>query len=138
MDYSFRGNLQQLFVDSLADVALILLDVDGKVLTWNAGAHNMLGYTEAEVVGRHFSFVYTQNDIDAGKPMRSLAGALMQGRHEDIGPRRRKDGTELKAEDLLISLYDPLKKLVAFGNLAREVGRSPQPNPGPVPIPVAI
>jgi len=129
MDYAYRGNLQQLFVDSLADVSLILLDVEGKVLTWNAGARAMLGYTEAEVVGRHFSFAYTQNDLAAGTPMRSLAGALAQGRHEDTGPRRCKDGTEIKVEDLLIPLYDPLKKLVGFGNLAREVGRSAQPTP---------
>jgi PAS domain S-box-containing protein len=123
MDYTNRGDLQQLFVDSLADYALILLDVDGKVLTWNAGAHAMLGYAEIEAVGRHFSYLYSQNDIDAGKPLMSLAGALAQGRHEEISQWRRKDGTELKAQNVLTPLYDPLKKLVAFGNLAREIDR---------------
>lgn len=124
MDYADRGNLQRLFMDSLADVALVLLDVDGKVLTWNAGAHDMLGYTEAEVVGRHFSFFYTKNDISAGKPLMSLAGALAQGRHEDASRRLRKDGTEFEAESVVIPLYDPSKKLVAFGNLTREIGRA--------------
>lgn len=119
-----QASLQQLFMDSLADVALVLLDVDGKVLTWNTGAHDMLGYTEAEVVGRHFSFFYTKNDVSAGKPLMSLAGALAQGRHEDAGLRLRKDGTEFRTESVVIPLYDPLKKLLAFGNLTREVDRT--------------
>ena len=124
MDYSDRGNLQQLFVDSLRDCALVILDVDGKVLTWNAGANAMLGYDESEVIGRHFSCLYTQNDVDAGKPLMSLAGALAQGRHDDTSQRLHKDGTRRETQGVLIPLYDPQNKLVAFGNLTREVGSS--------------
>ncbi len=124
MDYSDRGALQQLFVDSLRDCALVLLDVDGKVLSWNAGAHAMLGYVESEVVGRHFSCLYTQNDVDAGKPLMSLAGALAHGRHEDTSQRLHKDGTKRETQGVLIPLYDPQRKLVAFGSLTREVGPS--------------
>jgi PAS domain S-box-containing protein len=124
MDYSDRGNLQQLFVDSLPDCALVLLDIDGKVLTWNAGAHAMHGYPAAEMIGRHFSCLYTQKDIDAAKPLRSLAGALAMGRLEETRQRLHKDGTEIEVQDVLIPLYDPQKKLVAFGNLTREIGRS--------------
>jgi PAS domain S-box-containing protein len=135
MDYADRGHLQQLFTDTVVDVALIILDVDGKVLTWNAGAHAMLGYTEAEVVGQHFSFVYTQSDVSAGMPLMALNDALAKGRHEDAGVRLRKDGTEVKTESVLIPLYDSLKKLVAFGNLTREIDRSarlvaPKATPG--------
>lgn len=124
MDYSDRGNLQQLFVDTLRDCALVLLDVDGKVLSWNAGAHAMLGYAESEVIGRHFSCLYTQSDIDAGKPLMSLAGALAQGRHEDTSQRLHKDGTKLETHGILIPLYDPQNKLVAFGNFTREARAS--------------
>jgi PAS domain S-box-containing protein len=124
MDYANRGNLQQLFVDSLVDCSLVLLDVDGKVLSWNAGARAMFGYTEGEVAGRHFSGFYTRNDIDAGKPAESLAGALAHGRHEETGLRVRKDGTDFRAVEVLIPLYDPLKRLVAFGNMTRAVVRS--------------
>jgi PAS domain S-box-containing protein len=131
MDYSDRGNLQQLFVDSLRDYALVVLDVDGKVLTWNAGASALLGYAESEVIGRHFSCLYTQNDIDAGKPLMSLAGALAQGRHDDTGQRLHKDGTRLETQSVLIPLYDPQKKLVAFGNLTREIGPATGAVPGP-------
>jgi PAS domain S-box-containing protein len=132
MDYSDRGNLQQLFVDSLSDYALVVLDVDGKVLTWNAGASAMLGYAESEVIGRHFSCLYTQTDIDAGKPLMSLAGALAQGRHDDTGQRLHKDGTRLETQSVLIPLYDPEKKLVAFGNLTREIGATTPAAAAPV------
>jgi PAS domain S-box-containing protein len=124
MDDSNRGDLQRLFMDSLPDCSLVLLAVDGEVLTWNAGARALFGYAEGEVVGRNFSCLYGQDDIEAGKPSRSLASALSQGRHEETGQRRRKDGTEVKTEDVLIPLYDPLKKLVAFGNLARPADRA--------------
>lgn len=124
MDYSNHGDLQQLFMDSLADCSLVLLDVDGKVLTWNAGAREMLGYTREEAVGRHFSGFYTRSDIDAGKPSMALAAALAQGRHEETGLRLRNDGTEVRALDVLIPLYDPPDKLVAYGNLTLTVGRS--------------
>ena len=96
MDYSDRGTLRQLFVDTLRDCALVILDVDGKVLTWNTGAQAMLGYPESEVIGRHFSCLYTQNDIDTAKPLTSLAGALAQGRHEETSQRQRKDGTKVE------------------------------------------
>jgi PAS domain S-box-containing protein len=134
MDYADRGHLSQLFVDNIVDVALILLDIDGKVLTWNAGAQAMLGYTEAEVVGRHFSFVYTQNDVGAGIPLMTLGGAIAQGRYEDASVRLRKDGTAIKTESVLIPLYDPIKKLVAFGNLTREVDRSARLNSMSAPL----
>jgi PAS domain S-box-containing protein len=124
MDYSDRGALKQLFVDSFPDYALVVLDLDGKVVTWNAGAQAMHGYPESEIVGRHFSCLYIQADIDAGKPMTSLGDAMADGRHEETRRRLHKDGTEFEVQDILISLYDPQKKLVAFGNLTREVGRS--------------
>lgn len=137
MDYSDRGALQQLFVDSFPDCALILLDVDGKVLTWNVGAQVMHGYSETEIVGRHFSCLFTQADIDAAKPLMSLAGAMAQGRHAETRKRLHKDGAELEVQDILIPLYDPQKKLVAFGNLTREVGRSVRAVAVPVPAAAA-
>ena len=130
MDYSDSGALRQLFVDSLPDCALVLLDAGGKVLTWNAGARAMHGYPESEMIGRHFSCLYVQKDIDAAKPMTSLASALAQGRHEETRQRQRRDGTQVEVRDLLIPLYDPQNRLVAFGNLTREVDHAARANPG--------
>lgn len=137
MDFSDRGILQQLFVDSISDCALIVLDVDGNIVTWNAGAQAMHGYPESEIVGRHFSCLYLQADIDADKPMTSLADAIADGRHEKTRRRLHKDGTEFEVQDILISLYDPQKKLVAFGNLTREVGRPTHVVPVSASLPVA-
>lgn len=138
MDYSDSGALRQLFVDTLPDCALVLLDADGKVLTWNAGARAMHGYPDSEMIGRHFSCLYTQKDIDAAKPMTSLASALAQGRHEETRQRLRRDGTEVEVRDLLIPLYDLQDRLVAFGNLTRKVDHASRPNPGPAPAMAAI
>jgi PAS domain S-box-containing protein len=126
MDYSDRRSLQQLFVDNLRDCALVVLDVEGKVLTWNAGATAMLGYTESEMIGRHFSCLYMQRDVDAGKPVAALADALAQGCHDDTGQRRHKDGRRVATQGMLIPLYDSDRKLVAFGNLTREMGIAPR------------
>ena len=123
MDDPDRGALQQLLVDSLPDCSLILLDLDGKILTWNAGADAIHGYPEAERVGQHFACLYTQSDIAAAKPLKALAGALAQGRHEESRQCVHRNGTECEVQDIVIPLYDPQKKLVAFGNLTRETGR---------------
>lgn len=135
MDHSDRGVLQQLFVDSFPDYALVVLDLDGKILTWNAGAQAMYGYPDSEVVGRHFSCLYIQADIDADKPMMLLSDAMADGRHEETRQRLHKDGTEREVQDILIPLHDPQKKLVAFGNLTREVGRSARVVPASAAVP---
>ncbi len=124
MDYSGRTYLQSLFVDSLADCALVLLDLDGKVLTWNAGAQALHGYSEAEMIGRQFSCLFAQGDVDADKPGISLAAARAQGRHEETRQRLHKDGSLRKVQDVLIPLYDANRKLVAFGNLMRALDAS--------------
>ena len=126
MDYSDRRSLQQLFVDNLRDCALVVLDVEGKMLTWNAGAMTMLGYSESEMVGRHFSCLYMQKDVDAGRPAMALADAVAQGRHDDTGQRRHKDGRRVSTQSMLIPLHDPDGKLVAFGDLTREMGTMPR------------
>lgn len=119
MKYADHAALLQLFVDGLIDYAVGLLDVDGKVLTWNAGGRAMLGYTAAEVVGRSFSLLYRQEDAD--KAAAALADATAHGRHEATVEFARKDGTGLKVQSLLVPLRDPEKALVGFGLLARNV-----------------
>lgn len=119
MDYSNRTYLQSLFVDTLPDCALVLLDLDGKILTWNAGAEALHGYPEAEIIGRHFSCLFAPGDIDATKPGTSLAAAQALGRHDEICQRLHRDGSQRKVQDILIPLYDSNRTLVAFGNLTR-------------------
>lgn len=122
MDYSDLGPLKQLFVDSLADCALVLLDSEGKVLTWNAGAEELLGYTEEEAVGRSFSGAFAPGTTDATCPPASLAVARNKGRHEEISWRRHSDGSERELWEIVIPLYDPQLQFVAFGVMMRSLG----------------
>lgn len=120
MDEIDRGRLWELFVDGLPDFAMILLDADGKILSWNAGAEKMLGYAATGIIGRNFSCLYTAEDSAAGKPAVSLKDAVAQGQHRENGRRVRQDGTQLDAQGVLIPLYDAQKHLLGFGSLMRD------------------
>src|SRR5260370_9527469 len=83
----------QLLVSSIRDYAIFLVDPDGKIVTWNAGAERIKGYTPGEIIGRHFSMVYTEEDLAMHKPERELAMAPERGSVEDEGSRLRKNRT---------------------------------------------
>jgi len=83
----------RLLVQSVTDYAIYMLDPEGHVVSWNAGAQRIKGYRPEEIIGRHFSDFYTAADRDAGEPQRALATALAQGRFEKEGERVRKDGS---------------------------------------------
>ena len=77
----------------VADYALIMLDPDGNVTSWNAGAERIKGYTEQEIIGRHFSQFYTADDRAGGLPDRALSIAAATGKFEAEAQRVRKDGS---------------------------------------------
>ena len=93
-DMNFR-----LLVDGTEDYAMFLLDADGYVVNWNAGAEKIKGYTTEEIIGKHFSVFYSDEDIQSGKPELELKTARETGRCEDEGWRLRKDGTLFWAND---------------------------------------
>ncbi len=121
MDCTDHGHLKQLLVDSLSDCALVLLDLDGKVLTWNAGAEALLGYGEAETIGRSFSGLFTPGALDTAGPPASLTIARKEGRHEEICRRLHRNGTELEVWEVVIPLYDPELQFLAFGTMMRSL-----------------
>lgn len=108
-------------VQSIADYEIIILDVQGRVVTWNEGARRLKGYTESEIVGRHFSCFYPQEDVAAGKPELELQVALSTGRFEDAGYRLRKDGSRFWASMILQPLRDKNGALVGFAKMARDL-----------------
>ena len=116
-----RSGLFELFVGSLPDYAMCLLDIDGNILSWNAGAGRILGYAAEEIVGRNISSLYTAEDAAAAKPAMSREQAVAHGRHEEAGRRVRQDGTELEAQTVLIALYAE-DTLFGYGILIREAG----------------
>ena len=83
------AELYRLLVESAQDYAIFALDATGHVLTWNRGAERFKGYAAGEIVGRHFSVFYPEEDVAAGKPARELVDATRDGRMEDEGWRIR-------------------------------------------------
>ena len=113
--------LVEFLTESVRDLAVVLLDVDGKVLTWNAGAESIKGYKAEEIIGRNFACFYPAEDIAAGRPALLLGTALADGRHEETGRRVRKDGTEFEAHVVLMPRYDSQKSHIGFGTLTCNV-----------------
>jgi len=116
--------LVQQFVDDLTDYAIVVLDVPGKILTWNAGARALLGYTADEIVGRNLSELYGKADLVTSQSNAALKDAVQWGRHETTGRLIRKDGTRVEVRLVLRPLLDSSKRLVGFGLLAGDVDTS--------------
>ncbi|MDI3282327.1 PAS domain S-box protein [Polyangium sp. 15x6] len=111
----------RLLVESVRDYAIYMLDPEGRVESWNAGAERFKGYTAAEVVGQHFSQFYPAEDVAQGKPDRLLILAAKHGRFEDEGMHLRKDGTRFWANVVLTAVRDETGALRGFANLTRDV-----------------
>lgn len=113
----------RLLVESVRDYAIFMLDRDGHVATWNAGAETIKGYTAAQIIGTHISTFYTEEDRQAHKPERLLEIAASEGRVEDEGWRIRKAGTRFWADVVITALRDSTGALVGFGKVTRDLTR---------------
>ena len=110
----------ELLVGSLIDHAILVLDPNGVVTTWNPGAERLTGYTADEIIGRPFTVFFTQDDLDEGYPERELAIAAADGRLEDEGWRVRKDGSAFWANVVITALRGEDGRLVGFGMVTRD------------------
>ncbi len=111
----------RLIIQSVKDYGIFMLDVDGRVLSWNEGAHRIMGYTVGEIVGQHFSAFYPAEDLAWGKPKWELEVASDEGRLEDEGWRLRKDGTRFWANVVITALRDSTGTLVGFAKVTRDL-----------------
>jgi PAS domain S-box-containing protein len=111
----------RLLVDSVRDYAIFMLDVNGNVRSWNAGAQALKGYTAEEIMGRHFSAFYTPDDQAAGKPAAVLASARELGRTEQEGWRVRKDGSLFWANVVVTAMRDEHAELIGFAKVTRDM-----------------
>jgi PAS domain S-box-containing protein len=105
----------------VTDYAILMLDLDGRVVSWNEGAERLKGYRAEEIIGRHFSRFYIAEDISNGKPARELAEATRNGRFEDEGLRVRKNGSHFYADVVITALYDETRLLRGFGKITRDI-----------------
>lgn len=110
----------RILVETVKDYAIFLLDVKGNVATWNAGAQLLKGYAKEEIIGKHFSNFYGEEDRLADKPGKELAIALREGRVEDEGWRYRKDGTRFWANVVITSVYRK-NVLIGFSKVTRDL-----------------
>ncbi|WLB58116.1 hybrid sensor histidine kinase/response regulator [Bradyrhizobium japonicum] len=111
----------RLMVQSVTDYAIYMLDVEGNVASWNAGAQRIKGYGPEEIIGRHFSNFYTEEDRAAGLPRTGLQTASRDGRWEHEGQRVRKDGTRFWAHVVIDAIRDDDGKLVGFAKVTRDI-----------------
>jgi PAS domain S-box-containing protein len=111
----------RLLVEAVKDYAIFMLDPSGRVMTWNAGAQRIKGYEARDIIGRHFSQFYEEDEIRAGKCERELEGATRDGRFEDEGWRVRKDGTRFWANVVITALRGENGELVGFAKVTRDL-----------------
>lgn len=111
----------RLLVQGTSEYAIFMLDPEGQVATWNAGAERIKGYRADEIIGQHFSRFYPQEAIDRGWPKHELEVARAEGRFEDEGWRLRKDGSRFWANVVITALWDEQHKLRGFSKVTRDL-----------------
>jgi PAS domain S-box-containing protein len=111
----------RLLVDSVQDYAIFMLDISGRILTWNPGAERIKGYSVAEAIGLHFSVFYPPEDVAANKPATELKVAAAEGRAADEGWRVRKDGSRFWANAVITALRSETGELLGFTKVTRDL-----------------
>lgn len=114
------ANLHELLVREVVDYAIYMLDPTGHVVTWNAGAARIKGYSEADILGTHFSQFYTPEDRAEGMPAQALRTATQSGRFVAEGWRCRKDGSRFWAMVAIDAIYDE-GVLIGFAKITRDL-----------------
>ena len=111
----------RLLVNAVTDYAIFMLDPDGRIQSWNAGAQRMKGYTSTEIIGQHFRRFYPLEKQQARHPEHELETALRDGHYEEEGWRVRKDGSQFWANVVLSAIHDPSGVHVGFAKITRDV-----------------
>ena len=130
-DIVARGDVEQrlrdaearmrLMVDSVVDYAILMLDPQGRITTWNSGAQRIKGYRAEEIIGQHFSRFYPPEESAGGKPIQELETAAREGRFSEEGWRVRKDGTRFWAGVVLTAIRDDTGNLIGFAKVTRDL-----------------
>ena len=116
-----RDEQFRLFVEAVPDYAIFMLDPEGHISTWNTGAERIKGYKATEIVGKHFSSFYPDEDVLSGKPNKLLKLATQEGHAEDEGWRVRKDGSKFWAGVTIAAVRNQGGQLIGFGKVTRDL-----------------
>jgi PAS domain S-box-containing protein len=110
----------RLLVEAVQDYAIFALDTGGYITSWNIGAERIKGYKASEIIGKHFSVFYREEDVKNRKPDWELQVASSEGRFEEEGWRLRKDGSQFWANVIITAIRDSTGKLIGFGKVTRD------------------
>jgi PAS domain S-box-containing protein len=134
LDSSARGRAEALLRDSeekyrmlvegVLGYAIFMLDPEGRVVSWNAGAERIKGYTAEQIMGQNFSVFFTPEDRKLGRPEEVLRMTTSDGRHQEYATRVRKDGTEFPASITLTALLDNHRGLRGFSEISNDLSES--------------
>lgn len=113
--------LHKQMIAEIMDYAIILIDIDGTILSWNAGAEKIKGYKEHEIIGQNFRLFYMPEDRQAMLPEQLIEIAKKEGRARHIGRRVRKDGTVFWGSILITALHDENGEVIGFTKLTKEL-----------------
>jgi PAS domain S-box-containing protein len=111
----------RMLVGNITDYAIYMLDLEGRITSWNAGGERIKGYSEQEILGQHFSRFYTPADRSIDKPRRALQIARESGRYEEEGWRVRKDGSFFWASVVIDPIRDESGELIGFAKITRDI-----------------
>ena len=111
----------RLLVEAVRDYAIIMLDPQGQVTSWNSGAQRITGYLAGEIIGRHFGAFYPSEAVDKRWPEQALALAREHGRFEEEAPRLRKDGSTFWANVVVTPVYDRDGILIGYAKVTRDL-----------------
>lgn len=114
-------NRFRLMVESVEDYAIFMVDLQGKITSWNRGSERLTGYTEAEALGQHFSMLYPREDLNAEHALYELSMARKNGRYEEEGLRVRKDGSRYYAQIQVWPMEDKSGAIIGFVKITRDI-----------------
>ncbi|MCU1724256.1 two-component system sensor histidine kinase NtrB [Pseudomonas sp. 5P_5.1_Bac1] len=119
--HSMHTSLYEQLVQTVVDYAIYMMDLNGYIISWNAGAERIKGYRAEEVIGQHFSLFFTEQDCADGRPLFLLNKALSSGGSQDEGWRVRKDGTQFWALVALDVVRSPEGEVIGLAKITRDI-----------------
>jgi diguanylate cyclase (GGDEF)-like protein/PAS domain S-box-containing protein len=114
----------RLLVEEVHDYSIVMLDVEGRIVTWNKGAQRIMGYSEDEILNKDFSSFYCVEKTAYGQPQNALTVAAQAGKFTEEGWRLRKDGTTFFACVVITAVYNDVHKLIGFAKVTRDISES--------------
>jgi len=113
--------LHQKMIHEIQDYAIILLDIDGTILSWNVGAEKIKGYKEEDIIGQNFNIFYLPKDREEKLPQKLIELAKIEGRAKHVGKRLRSDGKFFWGSILITALHDDDGSVIGFTKLTKEL-----------------